>query len=397
MDRATLVLQLLQDCAIQGIDLEENLRTLVDLTQLSNYTKDALLVFLCNSAASYRQENSFRTIIDYWMDYDLEAVAGLHPLTRLFYLPDVLGSTMICCYYWYPDRVLEDYLAELSEHDPFPECAVILERLEAIFPMDDIDWHLLKSELVKGYNDYVDQFIEVHAAGYTIQGKPEWMIEAETIDEESTLEKYAEIEERYMRENNNDDKLRSIIRNKTVLVKIVVDVPGRLEYPTPLEQRVIDYFLSIDMSPQEKTDIVLADYRRDLINEKELFRVLGPCNPVIDVDLSSNTPCCRYGGCRMFTCNEFETEYRGEEIDIMLEGDILPYIDWYTGYCSYCLKKIQNRFCAVRQPLVGGGWRGCYCSWNCVERNELDNNELMVALIEGYIGQLLELGIYDMA
>lgn len=41
---------------------------------------------------------------------------------------------------------------------------------------------------------------------------------------------------------------------------------------------------------------------------------------------------------------------------------------WFTGSCDECGKRIQNKQCAIRQPREGGGWRGCFCSFDCLKK-----------------------------
>ena len=71
-----------------------------------------------------------------------------------------------------------------------------------------------------------------------------------------------------------------------------------------------------------------------------------------DNDEETNT----YGGCRMFTCMHFETDENDETPD-----------DWFTGVCDQCMINIPNKIYAVRRPLYGGGWVGCFHSWDCVQ------------------------------
>lgn len=97
-----------------------------------------------------------------------------------------------------------------------------------------------------------------------------------------------------------------------------------------------------------------------LQSNHELFRILGPANPLYDADLDQ----MEYGGCRMFTCDIFDYD---EETDYTF--------DWFLGVCDKCHLKIRVRWHAVRMPRPAGGWLGCYCSWQCV-RDAIDDKEL---------------------
>lgn len=115
------------------------------------------------------------------------------------------------------------------------------------------------------------------------------------------------------------------------------------------------------------------DTEEQLALHDQVFRTLGPLNarnedkPENRTEESSSRDdiCSKYGGCRMFTCVEYEA-YNAED-------DVVdPEPDWFTGRCiaPRCTHpKIENRYYAVRKPLTGGGWFGCYCSWACVRRD----------------------------
>ena len=122
-----------------------------------------------------------------------------------------------------------------------------------------------------------------------------------------------------------------------------------------------------------------------LYDDKELQRIHGPANPLIGADLTlADDECCLYGGCRMLLCTCFEEDQETEEE----RAD-----DWYTGMCDGCDRAISKRWYAVRLPLSGGGWRGCYCSTRCM-RPQADTL-LQTLLINNLDAQLTDTGIYD--
>lgn len=105
-------------------------------------------------------------------------------------------------------------------------------------------------------------------------------------------------------------------------------------------------------------DALLTEAREKLIDNEELFHRYGPCHP--RTDLTIPPECVIHGGCRMFLCTCFE--HYQEEDDVVLDN-----VDWFTGTCTQCCRGIANRYYAVRRPLEGGGWEGCYCSLTCIE------------------------------
>jgi hypothetical protein len=50
-----------------------------------------------------------------------------------------------------------------------------------------------------------------------------------------------------------------------------------------------------------------ADLLKEVENDRILFNFLGPANPIFG-PLDPDSDCCRYGGCRMFTCIDLENE-----------------------------------------------------------------------------------------
>lgn len=92
-------------------------------------------------------------------------------------------------------------------------------------------------------------------------------------------------------------------------------------------------------------------------NDTPVHQRFGPVNALTNktASLDDNDHCTAYGGCRMLTCQEFEQHDDGD-----------TEVDWFTGKCVHCSKEIKHREDAARQPLLHGGWRGCFCTWLCV-------------------------------
>ena len=128
-----------------------------------------------------------------------------------------------------------------------------------------------------------------------------------------------------------------------------------------------------------------------LEGDRLLFWIYGASNPLVNQDLTLDTPSAKYGGCRMFLCDLFDYN---EEYDYIE--------DWFLGYCEECLLKIRYRHYAVRMPREHGGWQGCFCSWKCVQDRqsfiETDSGEpnlLLRDMIEAFAKKTEEVGIQD--
>lgn len=126
-----------------------------------------------------------------------------------------------------------------------------------------------------------------------------------------------------------------------------------------------------------------------------IFREYGPVNSVYTHSpelIDPSSVCAEHGGCRMFLCNEFEEiDPNGDQID-PFEDDTITY-DWFRGICDICFLKIKKRQYAVREPLSHGGWRGCYCSFKCME--SIIKNPNTLEIIQRIEGQLKLIGIRD--
>jgi hypothetical protein len=105
----------------------------------------------------------------------------------------------------------------------------------------------------------------------------------------------------------------------------------------------------MDMFASNMSDIVDKD-----TSYNKSFRVWGPENSFPDRDCSTN-----FGGkgpCRMLSCICRDAEEN--------EGELPS--DWFSGKCDGCNRIIQDKSHAVRYPVKGGGWRGCYCCFRCI-------------------------------
>lgn len=139
--------------------------------------------------------------------------------------------------------------------------------------------------------------------------------------------------------------------------------------------------------------VLSAQDKEALVDDQDLFRILGPVNAYYDIDLTMNHKCSRYGGCRMLTC----TCFANYDYDDDFEDVDTDEIDWFTGSCEQCHLKIARRPHAFRLPRVNGAWRGCYCSTKCAREALTDRGQAMIigAMITRIEGQLNRLGIQD--
>jgi len=56
-----------------------------------------------------------------------------------------------------------------------------------------------------------------------------------------------------------------------------------------------------------------------------------------------------------------------------------------------CHEKIEKKHYALRMPQLNGGWKGCYCSFECLEEGTEDIDTFSARMKD----QLEQHGIYE--
>jgi hypothetical protein len=123
------------------------------------------------------------------------------------------------------------------------------------------------------------------------------------------------------------------------------------------------------MTVEQRQVYMKSFTNQDDLNElnanDQLFMILGPVNPIVEGDFTQQDHICfKYGGCRMFYCNCYESDWLNPEDETRPYYPNVPL--WFTGICEECGREVEKRCYAVRRPLPQGGWRGTYCSWKCL-------------------------------
>lgn len=135
----------------------------------------------------------------------------------------------------------------------------------------------------------------------------------------------------------------------------------------------------------------------DQATNGELSAILGPCNPLTNTQYQlEDHVCFKYGGCRMFYCNCFNSMVYPDNDDTAPYYPNVP--TWFAGECDYCKNVIGKRCYAVRMPLVGGGWKGTYCSKDCMIEDggcELSQNLLQQDAIQDTFEYLNDFKVID--
>lgn len=128
----------------------------------------------------------------------------------------------------------------------------------------------------------------------------------------------------------------------------------------------------------QKGEESLEEYVKRRTEDKELFRIWGPSN--FQLAASEDEILDGYADHRMFTDERFTPEDQPS---------------WFTGSCDRCWLKIRSPRHAVRKPLGEGGWKGQYCSMDCVRLDCEDYELPSFEMTWYYEKQLNDFGIYD--
>lgn len=197
-------------------------------------------------------------------------------------------------------------------------------------------------------------------------------------------------------------------RQADALAKVQFDLPSNKEIVELLTAGLAQ--LGIGLEEEESSKAHLADLLKsatredklkllepvfasqtqvEMANNQALYRLYGPAHPLLDDDLTDTGPSTIYGGGRMFLCDVYDFDEEFEQT-----------YDWFTGVCEACHKRIRVRWHAVRMPDPLGGWKGCYCSWDCV-RDDIPGNaggkpDLATHLLVGGFEEVVaDIGIQD--
>lgn len=292
--------------------------------------------------------------------------------------------------------------------------AVLTEALSELDDLGDIDMALLKlvkfyifdMELLQCLKTKIDSFstpVEIIKKSFTIKGVNNFGVianmilslfnyELTTIDIEWLMSEADRMNEDFKiniedavfyLENKNGQLEYAPVpewvnikegENLSLLNDVITSKPGDISKDQFLEiiNQGQDIFYELDQNKnlqskeisitlQEALETVLSAYSDDKSDEeKNAVRVFGPINRFTDSSCMT-----RPGPCRMLECICLE------ERNGFVENDIVDYKtnNWFTGNCDTCVRKIRNMSHAVRFPEEDGGWKGCYCSAECMKKN----------------------------
>jgi hypothetical protein len=383
MEVYQLLLEIIKQ-AIQDDDLTTLKINLMRLPfeKLNQKTLDHLLSQFINHSVEYNNTESIKVIFEVW--YQMLSIDNgqLDHLTRLFMDSSVNDQAKLLVAKTYMDeKPIDYYISYLIDYDSLPETVIAAKILDDIFDTTYHTWFYLfdiavENEIHKGYTNYlIKDYIKTRMIEKSKFIKPPtWII-------------------------NDYNKLPS---HENLINDLSLKIPHY-----PIDDIVNDLSLTnkqynhLSIEEQEKilNKYDKQRYRLDLNFKDDLIKILGPVNTQMNTDLTDDTICTIYGGCRMLTCQEFEEQYINEEevddFDADYNKNSYEKSEWFHHQCDWCTNKIKYKHYAVRKPIYNGGWIGCYCSWQCV-RDSLNHDDVIgFDLVSIFEEQINTFGIQD--
>lgn len=197
---------------------------------------------------------------------------------------------------------------------------------------------------------------------------PKWM----SIKEEETLETYRN-RDLGTSDESDEKELREM---KEMFDKTINIIKPKETNPGDIAQTNPDEIAGMIVALKQNT--------KDLNERYPVERFYGPANSILGRGCSGID-----GPCRMFycVCRE-DIDYE----DTSYLNDSLDPQSWFIGRCEECERKIRKFRHAIRFPVSGGGWIGCFCTFECMYKSNIrpifDNDDLLIkeikSMLEGF-------------
>jgi len=352
MSQATALIQLTIN-AIQNNDLEElNLYlNKMPIDTLEDHDSISLLDRLLIEATEYQRKDTIPIILEAWNQYYPSQLEGVSFYTLLFTFMPIMAETLAFVTVSLENTAFLDVLDELIPLPSDDNLVLAVQRAHQVFGTQsketyDVAYQTATDRGNDAIANYLRPFVYASAEYAEV---PEWV--RNFTEGEVPHEKDVIITEP---PKGTPDYNQISIDDAIDLLTAGLEETGITIENIEKSKEFIRSYLAV-ASQDEKRQLLEPylekKYLSELQDDLELFRVLGPANPIYDSVLGQMS----LGGCRMFTCSVFDYD---EEDD--------SYDDWFIGNCESCLKRIRNRWHAIRMPRPAGGWVGCYCSFECL-------------------------------
>ena len=358
----------------------------LDLFILSNTESENLINNLLNYASKNINIEAVRVIVQVF-DSERVKVDILPALTNLFLNQYIEKDILIFVLGCFPEKTPINYLLDLVNMGNDIEAVYVARKICDIYNDISIDDWCQLVQLTENFEDEEYPNVELR----------KFFIYKLTYVDKNELNEIIIDDNKY---NIIIEKYKTLPKVENVVEIMFENMMMFLSYKHKKDIEVIKHGLMIQYSMSSYIDKIkmlkslnnteFEEKFKDFLESKEILKLdkelnslLGSVNTMYSPIEDTNHICVKYGGCRMFLCSHFEEiNHDGIKIDIFDDDDIK--VDWYRGKCDCCDKKILSKIKAIRQPLLYGGWKGCYCSMLCMKSQinyKTHQNTIMIELL----------------
>jgi len=381
--------KLIQELIINSdVDLLEKKLLDLNLFILDNNECDELLFNLLNFSIQNNKKDIVRKIISIF-DVERIKVDVLPTLTNLFLNQYMEKDILILILECFNEKLPIDYLVDLINMGNDTEAVNVAKYIFDIYPnITYDDWKQLVS-MTENVED--EEYSNIELRNFFINRLKYFNISKFNNDILIDNNKFQEI----------FTKNKNLPQVKDVLPLILENMLAFISYEKTKDIDIINNAIMIKYSMSSSLDKIkmlkssnIEEYKDiEDFDDIELFNLLGPVNTMYSNLEINEYQCFKYGGCRMLVCSHFEEiDKNGYKIDIFDDNDIeLEWVkgrdielEWFRGKCDECDNKILSKTHSIRQPLLYGGWKGCYCSIICLKKQidyKTSENQLMLTIL----------------
>ena len=399
--------------------------SIVPIDAMSRSATDKLLRILLTQCVNYRAESCAQILIEQWkLRVSGETVRLPGVEARIGNVIALEHIMFLEALYW-GDEILE-FLVEVLDITFFELMLDLIEykysedtniACETAFRLISHKYKILTEliEIMDGYsspydyNNQVYQCLSIKVMELApLAEKPDWLTPPEADRESLPTVSQLEVEAKAI-ETAGRDKINQQLEKQPDLRKVVdwmtestksqlieiQEADGEDAVREIVKQQIDELSeAQLETLIREIVEIQTAD---SLYTNGRLAQIYGPDNSGVAAEPEESVA-SKY---RMFPCDIFDYDE-----DINDFGDPGELFDWFDPYelghgnCQNCLLRIAYRWWAVRIPTEKGGWKGCYCSWDCTQRaaKELyDADRLFIVILKILViaRNIKALGIQD--
>lgn len=383
-----------------NLDLLDRALRIIPLEKMDDKHELLLAKFL-GLCAGFNRDEASRMILERWkVIYPENEKISL--FSRLFMKLVINTSTLSYLASTHKDFTYVELIDELAEWDSSENVITGCSRAEEIYGQQPYEtYKMLRDRAIELGNFRVEEYLYDKIVEVSpFAEKPEYVKNymstyfTEFKDRLPTQEELNEIAEKESQKETDVSDI--ILPDDDRAVELMTEGLSSLGISIGEIDRAKEFLKKEISGSEEKkrellTPILKNMKEQDLDTDRLLFWIYNASNPLVNQDLTLDTPSAKFGGGRLFLCDLFDYNFDEGYLE-----------DWFLGYCQECMLRIRHRHYSVRMPRPHGGWTGCFCSFDCVrkrlefiEATKAEPDLLTHALIDGFDKKLQEVGIQD--